>query len=115
KPTLSALHLDPPAEEARARMLDGVGPGLPRSFVRRIVERAAGVPLFAVETIRMLIDEGRLVPKDGRFRLEGEVGQLAVPESLRGLIAARLDGLSASDRTLLQDAAVLGQTFTLDA
>jgi class 3 adenylate cyclase/tetratricopeptide (TPR) repeat protein len=111
----TALHLDPLPDQAIARMLDGVVPGLPRAFVRRIIERAAGVPLFAVETVRMLMDEGRLVPEDGRFRVEGEVGQLAIPESLRGLIGARLDGLSEPDRVLVQNAAVLGQTFTLDA
>jgi class 3 adenylate cyclase len=111
----TALHLDPLPDEAIGRMLDGTVPGLPRPFLRRIVERAAGIPLFAVETIRKLIDEGRLVQVDGGYRLEGEVAQLTLPESLRGLIAARLDALSATDRTLLQNAAVLGQTFSLDS
>jgi len=113
--TFTALHLEPLSDAAMTQLLDGVAPGLPGSFTRRIVERAAGVPLFAVETVRMLIDEGRLVRDDGRYRLEGEPGELAVPESLRGLIGARLDGLPADDRALLQDAAVLGQVFPLDA
>ncbi len=111
----TALHLEPLADAAIAKLLDGVAPGLPRPFARRIVERAAGVPLFAVETIRMLIDAGRLVRDDDRYRLEGELGELAIPDSLRGLIGARLDGLPAEDRTLLQDAAVLGLSFTLEA
>jgi tetratricopeptide (TPR) repeat protein len=111
----TALHLEPLSDAAMTQLLDGVAPGLPRAFARRIVERAAGVPLFAVETIRMLIDEGRLVRDDGQYRLEGEVRELAVPESLRGLISARLDGLPPEDRALLQDAAVLGLTFTIDA
>ncbi len=111
----TALHLEPLPDEAMARLLEGVAPGLPGPLARRIVERAAGIPLFAVETIRMLIDEGRLVPDDGRYRVEGEIARLAIPESLRGLIGARVDGLPAPDRALLQDAAVLGQSFTLDA
>ncbi len=111
----TALHLEPLPEPAMLRLLDGVAPGLPRAFARRIVERAAGVPLFAVETLRMLIDEGRLVEVEGRYRVEGDVAKLAIPESLRGLIGARIDGLPAADRALLQDAAVLGQSFTLDA
>ena len=45
----------------------------------------------------------------------GEIEALEVPETLHGLIAARLDGLPAEERRLLQDAAVLGKTFTQDA
>ncbi|MDP9484077.1 MAG: AAA family ATPase, partial [Chloroflexota bacterium] len=111
----TALHLEPLSDEAMIALLDGVAPGLPRPFVGRIVERAAGIPLFAVETFRMLVDEGRLVPLDGRYRLQGDVRELAIPESLRGLIAARLDGLASEERSVLQDAGVLGQTFTMDA
>ncbi len=111
----TALHLDPLSDEAMTRLLGGVVPGLPAGLSRRIVERAAGVPLFAVETVRMLIDEGRIVRDDDGYRVEGDVGELAVPESLRGLLAARLDALPADDRTLLQDASVLGLTFTVDA
>ena len=49
---------------------------------------------------------------DGRFEPVGELGELAVPDTLHALIAARLDGLEPADRTLVQDAAVLGQSFT---
>ena len=97
----TALHLEPLADAAMTQLLDGVAAGSARGpFVRRIVERAAGIPLFAVETIRMLIDDGRLVRDGDDFRLEGEVGELAVPESLRGLIGARIDGLTPADRAL---------------
>ena len=111
----SALHLEPLSDEAMTELLTGVAPGLPRAFTRRVIERANGIPLFAVETVRMLIDEGRLVADGDGFRLQGEIGKLAVPESLRGLIGARIDGLPAADRSLLQDAAVLGQSFTVEA
>ena len=111
----TALHLEPLPDASMTELLDGVAPGLPRPLVRRIVERAAGVPLFAVETIRMLVDDGRLVRDGDTYQLAGEVGELAVPESLRGLVIARLDGLDPDDRALIQDASVLGQTFTVDA
>ena len=45
------------------------------------------------------------------YRPTGEVAELEVPETLHGLIAARLDGLAAEERRLLQDASVLGKTF----
>ena len=46
------------------------------------------------------------------YRPTGEIASLEVPETLHALIASRLDGLPAEERRLLQDAAVLGKTFT---
>ena len=46
------------------------------------------------------------------YRPTGEIPSLEVPETLHGLVASRLDGLPAEERRLLQDAAVLGKTFT---
>ena len=63
----------------------------------------------------MLLDRGLLVEKEGVYRFTGEVAELEVPETLQGLIAARLDGLAADERRLLQDAAVLGKTFTKES
>jgi predicted ATPase len=45
----------------------------------------------------------------------GDVGDLEIPETLHALIAARLDALAPEERSLVQDAAVLGRSFTLDA
>ncbi len=108
-----ALDLEPLTEAAMLELLAGLAPGLPASAVRAIVARADGIPLYAVETIRMLVSEGRLIEADGRYEPVGDLGELAVPESLHALIAARLDGLDPSMRALLQDAALLGQSFTL--
>ncbi len=108
-----ALGLQPLDEAAMREILDGLVPGLPATTVRSIVARADGIPLYAVETIRMLIADGRLAETDRGYEPTGELGELAVPETLQALIAARLDGLAPPDRALLQDAAVLGQSFTL--
>jgi tetratricopeptide (TPR) repeat protein len=84
--------------------------------VRAIVGRADGVPLYAVETVRMLLADGRLTAQpDGTYEPAGDLSSIAVPESLNALIAARLDGLDGADRALLQEAAVLGQSFTLSS
>src|SRR6185312_6809973 len=77
----------------------------------QILERSEGVPLYAVETVRMLLDRGLLVQEGSVYSPVGEIGSLEVPETLHALIAARLDGLSADERRLLQDGAVLGKTF----
>ncbi len=108
-----AMTLEPLAPPAMRELLDGLAPGLPASAVKAIVERADGIPLYAVETVRMLVAEGRLRLEGERYVPSGDLTSLAVPESLTALIAARLDGLDPLDRALVQEAAVLGQSFTL--
>ena len=76
-----------------------------------IVARADGIPLYAVETVRMLLAQGRLELADGVYRPTGDLADIAVPETLTALIASRLDGLDGADRSLIADAAVLGQSF----
>jgi class 3 adenylate cyclase/tetratricopeptide (TPR) repeat protein len=110
-----SLSLEPLAQEDMAKLLEGLVPGLPESMVLAILERADGIPLYAVETIRMLLHGGQVEAVDGIYRPVSEAIRLDVPETLHALIAARLDGLDAADRAMLQDAAVLGQTFSVDA
>ena len=97
------------------QLLDGLVPGLPDELKTRIRERAEGIPLYAVETVRMMLDRGVLVQDGPVYRPAGPITELEVPETLHALIAARLDGLERPERTLVQDAAVLGKTFTRQA
>jgi len=94
------------------QLLAGLVPGLPDSAARLVIERADGIPLYAVETVRMLVAERRLELADGVYVPVGDLTTLAIPETLTALIAARLDSLDPADRSLLLDAAVLGQSFT---
>jgi predicted ATPase/class 3 adenylate cyclase len=109
----TSIFLEPLPEEQMDSLLSEPVPGLPDELRSRILERAEGIPFYAVETVRMLIDRGILVRENGAYRLEGSAETLEVPETLQALIAARLDGLAPEERRLLQDAAVLGRTFTL--
>ena len=111
----TSLHLEPLAAEAMQELLAGLVPGLPEELRAQILARAEGVPLYAVETVRMLLDRGLLVQQGSVYRPVGAIETLAVPETLHALIAARLDGLSADERRILQDGAVLGKTFTRQA
>ena len=108
-----SLYLEPLPEAAMRELLAGLVPGLPPRATTAIVTRADGIPLYAVETVRMLVADGRLVLEDGAYRPSGDLSTLAVPESLTALIASRLDALDPGDRALVSDAAVLGQTFTI--
>jgi predicted ATPase/class 3 adenylate cyclase len=106
------LYLEPLGASAMEDLLSGLVPGLPDDLSARILERAEGVPLYAVETVRMLLDRG-LVARDGLvYRPTESDIQLEVPETLHALVAARLDGLTTAERQLIQDGAVLGKTFT---
>ena len=108
----TSLYLDPLTQEAMEELLTGLVPGLPGALREQILARAEGVPLYAVETVRMLLDRGALVQEGSVYRPVGAIEALDVPETLHALIAARLDGLSPEERRLLQDGSVLGKTFT---
>jgi predicted ATPase len=112
KRNFTSLSLEPLQPEAMEALMRGLVPGLGPEITATILTRAQGIPLYAVETVRMLIDRGLLERKDGRYHPTGRIEDLDVPESLHALIAARLDGLGAEERRLVQDAAVLGKTFT---
>ena len=92
-------------------LIGGLIPGLPDEVEHRILERAQGVPLYAVETVRMLLDRGLLVEEGSVYRPTGPIESLEVPETLHALIAARLDGLDPQERLVVQDGSVLGKTF----
>jgi class 3 adenylate cyclase/tetratricopeptide (TPR) repeat protein len=108
----TSLYLEPLSNTAMDELLQGLVPGLPTSLRAQILARAEGVPLYAVETVRMLLDRGLLVADGAAYRVAGEIEALEVPETLHALVAARLDSLSPEERAILQDAAILGKTFT---
>jgi class 3 adenylate cyclase/tetratricopeptide (TPR) repeat protein len=111
----ASVTLEPLPSDSMRELLAGLVPGLPEAAAEAIIARADGIPLYAVETVRMLLADGRLVMSDGAYRPTGDLTSLAVPETLTALIASRLDALDPADRSLLQDAAVLGQSFTPEA
>ncbi len=110
----TSLHLEPLPDPAMAELVEGFVRGLPADGIERIVARAEGVPLYAVETVRMLADRGVLEPRGDVYEVAGDLGTLEIPDTLHALIAARLDGLPGEDRSLLQDASVLGKSFTIE-
>ncbi len=110
-----SLALDPLPDGAMGDLLAGLVPGLPDGARQAILDRAEGIPLYAVETVRKLLLDGRLEGTGGVYRPVGDLTRLEVPDTLHALIAARLDALAPAERSLLQDASILGQTFTVAA
>jgi tetratricopeptide (TPR) repeat protein len=109
------LTLDPLDPASMGTLVEALVPGMPAPVRAKVTAQAQGIPLFAVETIRALIDRDIVQPSEGVYRLVGDVGELVVPDSLHGLLAARLDALQPEVRRLVTDAAVLGTTFPAEA
>ena len=111
----TGLALEPLTDDAMDELLEGLVPGLPEKLRASIRARAEGIPLYAVETVRMLMNRGQVERANGAYHVVGEIEALEVPETLHALVASRIDGLDPDERRLVQDASVLGKTFVLDA
>jgi len=111
----STLTVDPLDAGSMDELVEALVPGMPPGARAKITGQAQGIPLFAVETVRALIDRDIVRPVEGVYRLAGDIGELAVPDSLHALLAARLDALDPQVRRLVADAAVLGGTFPAEA
>ena len=95
------------------QLVIGLAPGMPDALVDRIADRTGGVPLHAVEFVRMLLNTG-LMERDGDgFRFTGTDEQIPIPDSVSAIIGARIDRLDSSAQATLRDASVLGFTFSL--
>ena len=112
----SVVRLDVLDEPVMAELLDGLVGELPSPVRDELARRSEGIPLFAVETVRSLIDHDLVVPSGGRYvatdRLTVATAEGSAPASLQALVAARLDTLTPVERQVVSDASVLGLAFT---
>jgi class 3 adenylate cyclase/tetratricopeptide (TPR) repeat protein len=76
-----------------------------------ILNRAAGNPLFMEELTHALVQNGSIQKKDDQFVLARDVSSLQVPDTIQGIIAARMDRLEESLKRIMQVAAVIGREF----
>jgi class 3 adenylate cyclase len=116
KPNSAIVSLAPLNEQDTARLVADLLQQalLPAEVQESLLVRAGGNPLYAEEYVRMLADRGFLRKVAGTWRLE-QRDELPLPETVQGIIAARLDALGPDDKALLQDAAVLGKVAWLGA
>jgi class 3 adenylate cyclase/tetratricopeptide (TPR) repeat protein len=105
KPNAATISLSPLSAEETARLVHALleRAVLPAEVQATLIERAGGNPLYAEEFARMV----ELGPGDGT--------EIRLPESVQGIIAARLDAVPVQEKLLLQDAAVVGKVFWLGA
>ncbi|MCA9970331.1 MAG: tetratricopeptide repeat protein, partial [Anaerolineales bacterium] len=87
-------------------------PDVPGELVNGIVARAEGNPFYVEELVKVLIEDGMIIPDKETWRLRADRPQrLRIPPTLTGVLQARLDRLSTLERTTLQKAAVVGRIF----
>jgi class 3 adenylate cyclase/tetratricopeptide (TPR) repeat protein len=115
KPNAATVSLAPLTEQDTTRLVGQLldQAVLPAPAQAALLARAGGNPLYAEEYVRMLADRGFRRP-GGSWRLD-HPEELPLPETVQGIIAARLDGLPPEEKALLQDAAVLGKVGWLGA
>jgi class 3 adenylate cyclase/tetratricopeptide (TPR) repeat protein len=103
KSNAATLSLAPLSERETAELVHSLleRAVLPADVQAAVLARAGGNPLYAEEFARMVAERG----------LDGADGELPVPETLQGIVAARLDGLDRDEKQLLQNAAVVGKVF----
>jgi predicted ATPase len=78
-----------------------------------IIEKTEGPPSIMEEVVQELWEEGVLTGERGRYWLEKAAGDLRIPTTVQGVLAARIDRLPADERAPLQTLAVIGKEFLL--
>ncbi len=96
----TTLALTPLADEEAAQIIQAVLEQalLPAETQQALLERAGGNPLYAEQFARLFVERGT-------------AEDMPLPETVQGIIAARLDVLEPLEKRLLQDAAVVGKVF----
>jgi class 3 adenylate cyclase len=80
-------------------------------LAERLCDRTAGNPFFVEEVVQALIESGALTGARGRYRLARALEDVAIPDTVQTLLAARIDRLAEREKQLLQTAAVIGRSF----
>src|SRR5262249_28074903 len=86
---------------------------VPAGLRETLLARADRNPLYAEEFVRMLVERGLLVQENGGWTLHET--ELPLPDSVQGIIAARLDALAGEEKALVHAASVVGRTFVPSA
>jgi ABC-type oligopeptide transport system substrate-binding subunit/class 3 adenylate cyclase len=109
------LQLEPLTKRNTRRLLHEIlqkVDQVPEALSNLVVAGAEGNPFFVEELIKMLIEDDVIVKGEDRWRVEpSRLSEVRVPPTLRGVLQARLDRLPIQDRTVLQQASVVGRLF----
>lgn len=99
------------AASSRDLLVQLLGGGELPAPLERVLERSDGNPFYLEEVLRSLIDSGHLVKREGRWSVTGDLSDVEIPETLFGVLSARIDRLPEETRRVAQTAAVIGRSF----
>jgi predicted ATPase/class 3 adenylate cyclase len=114
---VQALRLDllPLSDENCRRLVEEIlqkVPVIPLALTDLIIAKAEGSPFYVEEVIKVLIDQGVILRGEGQWQIRMDrLSALRVPDTLTGLLQARLDSLNTNSRETLQQASVVGRIF----
>ena len=112
KQNVTALNLAPLDPDRSTELVGALlAAHVPGEARDTIVARAEGNPFFVEEIIRMLVERGALVRQNGGWTATDALSELPMPDSVHGVIAARLDLLGADARDALRRSAAMGRVF----
>ncbi|HTH71153.1 MAG TPA: adenylate/guanylate cyclase domain-containing protein [Candidatus Saccharimonadales bacterium] len=110
---LVELRIDPLSEDDTRTLVANLLhiESLPQATRDHILTKAEGNPFFVEEVIRMLIDRGAIERRDDRWVATARVADVEIPDTLQGLLLARIDRLPPESKRTLRVAAVIGRQF----
>ncbi|HEY7350350.1 MAG TPA: adenylate/guanylate cyclase domain-containing protein [Ktedonobacterales bacterium] len=121
KRNFTTITLEPLSSEQSHELIDALlaPDGLPPALRNSILAKAEGNPFFVEEIVRMLIDLGILIRKSDRWQTVNQdpgktfsdLLSFSIPDSIQGVLAARIDLLPPTEKRVLQHAALAGRTF----
>jgi class 3 adenylate cyclase len=104
----TSILLEPLTQDESGQLVGLLLPGeeLPKRVRERVLERSGGNPFFLEEIVRHLIDESTDAPDKA-----AAIAKVEIPDTVQGVLTARMDLLGRLERRVLQSAAVVGRSF----
>ena len=107
------IHLKPLSLDEQSRMMDNLiqSANIPDLLRELVFDRSEGNPLYMEELVHNLMEQDILELISEQWRITRQIPELAIPETLQGVLLARIDRLSDDLRQTLQLASVIGKSF----
>jgi class 3 adenylate cyclase/tetratricopeptide (TPR) repeat protein len=113
KQNATALSLAPLSPKDAERLVSSLlgEAQVPEDVRERVLASAEGNPFYLEEMLNMLIEEGALERRNGGWASTNRLADVSIPDSVHGVIAARIDLLEAASRDALRRCSVVGRSF----
>jgi len=111
RPRMSHIGLEPLSDTHAEELVGELAPGLGPELRKRVLAAAEGNPLFVEEIVEHLVDQGVLARTGGEIVEVAPEAEVTIPDTVRAVLAARVDALPSNEKQVLQTASVVGRVF----